>query len=211
MAQAYTKTTWVPNAPPGISADRLNNIETGIFLSSAPLVTSLPSTPVDGQECNYLADAVNGVVWHLVYRSAETGAYKWYFTGGSMLGVESTVNQGPIATTAYQNLTPTLVLPLAGDYDIEPWTQQCGGDAVGGYGYICYKIGATEANDADALVKRAGDANNAFTSLAFRRRKTGLAAGTTLQMRSRCSSGNFYPNGNGALAFGLRAWPVRVG
>src|SRR5213080_1814710 len=118
MAQAYTKTTWVPNAPPGVSADRLNNIETGIFLASAPLVTVLPSTPVDGQECNYLADATNGVVWHLVYRSA-TG--KWHYTGGPELYgyifTEESTTSG-----AFIDLTtpgPSLTAPLAGTYDLE--------------------------------------------------------------------------------------------
>jgi hypothetical protein len=38
------------------------------------LVTALPATPVDGQECHFVADATNGVVWHMKYRAADTSA-----------------------------------------------------------------------------------------------------------------------------------------
>src|SRR5213080_2977053 len=115
MAQAYTKTTWVPNAPPGVSADRLNNIETGIFLSSAPLVTSLPPTLVDGQECNYLADATNGVVWHLVYRAA---LGKWLFTGGPDLVARYSSDVQLAVTNTVYTIPVSVVVPIAGDYDV---------------------------------------------------------------------------------------------
>jgi hypothetical protein len=60
--------------------------------SAQTLVTSLPTTGpsggalVDGQECRYLADATNGVVWNLKYKSS---ASKWYFIGGSSLSTRS--------------------------------------------------------------------------------------------------------------------------
>jgi hypothetical protein len=37
-----------------------------------PYVTALPPGPVNGQEVFYAADATNGVIWHLRYRSAPT-------------------------------------------------------------------------------------------------------------------------------------------
>ena len=55
---------------------------------SLALVTSLPATPTDGQEVYYLADAANGVIWHLRYRAAATGAFKWEFVGGPPLSHE---------------------------------------------------------------------------------------------------------------------------
>lgn len=115
MAQAYVKTTWVPGGAPGISATRLNNLETGIFLASAPLVTTLPTSPVDGQECNFLADATNGVVWHLVYRAA-TG--KWLFTGGAPLTATQPDAGIAAGSGVWSGLASPLqiVAPLAGDY-----------------------------------------------------------------------------------------------
>jgi hypothetical protein len=54
-------------------------------LASAPLVTSLPSAPIDGQEIRYVADATNGVIWNLRYRAASSSTYKWEFIGGGSL------------------------------------------------------------------------------------------------------------------------------
>ena len=59
-----------------------------IALNSAgpsDIVTSLPGSPIDGQIIYYNADATNGNVWHLRYRSASSSAYKWEFVGGSRL------------------------------------------------------------------------------------------------------------------------------
>src|SRR4029077_6354783 len=53
-----------------------------------PLVTSLPGSPVDGQECYYQADATAGIVWHLRYRAAATGPYKWEYLGGPAKATE---------------------------------------------------------------------------------------------------------------------------
>lgn len=122
MAQAYVQTPWKPKGDPAalvVSSARLNNAEAGIYLASAPIVTSLPATPVDGQECNYLADATNGVVWHLVYRSA-TG--KWHMTGGPPLYGEVANGGNGIPSTAYGDpgtAGPSVVLPLAGTYLLE--------------------------------------------------------------------------------------------
>jgi hypothetical protein len=84
---------------------------------SVPLVSSLPTSPVDGQVIDYLADATNGMIWRLRYRAASASAYKWEFVGGSNLytwnGTVVTLNSG-----AMVELTPliSIVLPLAGDY-----------------------------------------------------------------------------------------------
>lgn len=118
MAQAYAKTGWVEEITP-TSAANLNNMEGGIYLASAPIVTSLPASPVDGQECNYLADATNGNVWHLVYR-ATSG--KWHMTGGAPLYAEVANGGNGIPSTSYGDLGtsgPSLVAPLAGDYLVE--------------------------------------------------------------------------------------------
>lgn len=81
-------------------------------------VTSLPGTPVDGQEIFYVADAANGVIWHLRYNAAGSG-YRWEFVGGAPK--RSTVNTDETFTKSLTyvdaaTVGPQITLPLAGDY-----------------------------------------------------------------------------------------------
>lgn len=68
------------------------------------VVTSLPAAPADGQECIFVADATNGVAWHLKYRAASASAYKWEVIGGSWLSAEVVTGEARSATT-YADLT----------------------------------------------------------------------------------------------------------
>jgi len=65
--------------------DNFNAVNAGVFMA---VVSSLPSSPVNGQDCYYLADATNGVVWHLKYRSASASTFKWEYVGGGSLHAE---------------------------------------------------------------------------------------------------------------------------
>jgi hypothetical protein len=94
------------------------------IVTNIPLVTSLPASPVDGQEVYYVADATNGVIWHLRYRAAAPGSYKWEMVGGSGLYVWDPASTGNGAiqnawTDGTDGAKPTITLPLAGDYDLE--------------------------------------------------------------------------------------------
>lgn len=108
---------------------------TGARLTSPQLptyVTSLPSGPIDGQEVYYAADATNGVIWHLRYRSASSSSYKWEFVGGPPMSAYN-YDSGAVTTsgTAYTVVTytnPSLTLPLAGDYVL----RACGGTNITG-------------------------------------------------------------------------------
>lgn len=84
-------------------------------------VTTLPSSPQDGQEIMFVADAANGVEWHLKYNAGSSSAYKWEYVGGSPLNSIVDTDEG-IPSTAYSDLAtvgPQITLPLAGDYFIE--------------------------------------------------------------------------------------------
>lgn len=59
------------DAMPGLAPD-----------TAVPLVSVLPATPVDGQEVYFLANATDGVVWHLRWRTA--GGF-WECVGGPPL------------------------------------------------------------------------------------------------------------------------------
>jgi len=80
--------------------------------------TTLPATPTDGQEYDYIADATNGVIWRLRYRAASTSTHKWEFVGGSPLQA-TWPNFGQLTLTAntWTRLgSVQIVCPLAGDY-----------------------------------------------------------------------------------------------
>ena len=117
------------------------------------LVSSLPVSPVDGQEIYYQSTTAGtgggatntmadvGAAWHLRYRSAASGSYKWEFVGGSTLshqnGGGSTTCTASFVTYAPTSWTsPTVKVPLAGAYQyslIVNMTQQGSGSATINY------------------------------------------------------------------------------
>jgi hypothetical protein len=165
-------------------------------LASAPLVTSIPSAPIDGQEIRYLADATNGVIWNLRYDGQ--GTYPWKFIGGAPLYAEIGMGAADETTTSgtYVALTtagPSITIPLPGDYDIEV------GHRSAGASYMSYDIGATGAADADGAY---ASANNVHVYK--RRRKTALTA-VTLTAKYKSTSGTA-----GFRDRTMTAFPVRV-
>jgi len=91
--------------------------------SPAPVVTSLPTSPVDGDEIVYTASAALGLSWRFRFRSASASSYKWEFVGGPPLFATVETDQAitPGSGGAWGDLAtagPTLTLPLAGDYDV---------------------------------------------------------------------------------------------
>lgn len=182
----------------------LTDLETN---APAGTVTSLPGSPVDGQEIYYLADATNGVVWHLKYRAASGSSYKWEFVGGGALGAEVDTDESRALTT-YGALTtggPSVTVPLAGDYVIEHGAAiYCN---VTGTGYYSYDVGGTGAVDADAVL-HLPTGNFGTISAARSRLKTGLAASTALVGKYRSSNTAVTAH---FLSRWMRVRPVRVG
>lgn len=179
-----------------------------------PLVTSLPASPVDGQEVYFLADATNGVTWHLRYRAGSTSGYKWEYLGGSPLtAAVDTSEQHPGANGTWQNLAtngPSIVLPLSGDYFTEYTLQAQKTKAELQNCYIGPAIGDTSPGvnvgyaDAVASVSPAGNIGGQY-------RLNSLTGGTTLKLR-------YYAGNNSGtapfMAFSQRRLaitPIRVG
>lgn len=86
-----------------------------VWTQGIPLVTSLPGSPVDGQEVYYLVDATNGVIWHLRYRAASVSAYKWEMVGGPPLVAQSVANE-VLGAQGNWFAAPVLTVPRNGDY-----------------------------------------------------------------------------------------------
>jgi hypothetical protein len=173
-----------------------------------PRVTSLPGSPVDGQECYFVADPANGILWHLRYNAGSASAYKWEVVGGSPLYAEVPAQEST-ASASFVALTtagPSIALPLAGDYDVEQGALVVNQTSNGNQ-TMSYDIGGTAATDADGMFyqSNAQATNNLFAREMRARRKTGLSA-VTLTSK--------YKSGNGTAIFQdrwMRVRPVRVG
>lgn len=175
--------------------ETVSNYVTGLVqLASPAKVTTLPVAPVDGQEIYFVADATNGVLWHLRYNTGSASAYKWEVVGGSALYANNESNVAlPAGTTADGTAVPT---PLAGDYDVEfgfTLTHTAGQASVGvgqtGVLYDCF---------VDTLT---------YVPMERVARLPGLTAGTTLKLYGvipASQSGTAYRRH-------LRSMPVRVG
>lgn len=177
-------------------------------------VTSLPGSPYDGQEVYYLADATNGIVWHLKYRSGSSSSYKWENVGGPPLqavagtaGPESTTANDQTTSTSFTDLGrgagPSVTVPLAGDYDVETECHVSCGSAATDYGLMSFAVGASAAAVNDAGWAQGGGYNLARRQI----RKTAVAASTALVGKYR-----IWSSGTGTFMHArLTAIPVRVG
>lgn len=96
-------------------------------------VSSLPTSPVDGQEVYFQASGAGtgggatdsmlslGMAWHFRYNASSSSAYKWEFLGGAR---PTSVSFGGTSSTATgffdlaSGTTPSVVLPRTGDYQV---------------------------------------------------------------------------------------------
>jgi hypothetical protein len=99
----------------------MNNIETELVAldpAKPSYGTTLPGSPVDGQEA-ILVDSVTNpsCQWRLRYHAGSSSAYKWEFVGGSpyIAFVGTTV---PLTASTVTILTPSLALANAGVYQV---------------------------------------------------------------------------------------------
>lgn len=193
--------------------------DTGYSDFSRPTIQvggALPSTPYEGQEVIYIADATNGVAWHLKYRSAQAGSYKWLVIGGSPLqvgplsqnaGGDTFNNGGAYAAASNTGGTgPNVSIPLAGDYDVTLTAYQRHG-AAGGVIYFSFSPpSGAAATDADALHWNSATSNQEVRHSKVVR-KAGLTVGT-LSARYRATG----PSSVGLVdERAIQVMPVRVG
>jgi len=187
-----------------------DKLDTYRAISGPALVTSLPGSPVDGQEIYYQSSAMatDGVVWHLRYRTTSSSTYKWEFIGGAPLRAVAEADTSVSSTSAWTDPGtpgPDIVVPLMGDYDAEA---QSNGYSNGVACTIALGItspGGTPASPSETYVPAALVREQQMAH----ERLTNLAAGATLRLR-------YWGNGGGGqfATFGkrkLRIWPVRVG
>ena len=171
-------------------------------------VTSLPGSPFDGQEVFYAADAANGVLWHLRYRAAASGSYKWEFVGGPPMNAVVLADEGT-ASGSLTDLTtngPSITMPLAGDYVFD----------FGAYAYMTGTApqGVIIAVSINGGAPAAGtDISHAWTAISiqnqiFKRTRINVGtAGHTARLRYSATGG---ATGRFSNRY-IFATPVRVG
>lgn len=147
--------------------------------------TALPSSPSDGQEIYYAADATNSIIWHLRYRSAaRSGGGAWEYVGGPRLESENTGSQNASRTGGvWFSMTsdPAVVLPSRGRYIVTIRGAQFTTNGGGGRHVFSYQIGATEATEADGA--RADTANATMSATAYKEQAKTFTSASTLTMR----------------------------
>lgn len=180
----------------------------GITSLSPPAVSSLPGSPVDGQECYYLADTTNGVAWHLRYRAASGSAYKWEVVGGPALHAERFVEESfsASATTWFGVPNdPIVTVPLAGDYLADCCCYAY--LAVAGNMALGVRVGTTDPVIGSTAMQGFEDIANHPVPFAHRRLLTAVAASAQIRQRYWVNTAGSFARG----AVSIDVQPVRVG
>jgi hypothetical protein len=173
-------------------------------------VTSLPATPNDGNECYYLADATNGVLWHLKYRAGSASTYKWEVAGASPL--VNNANGGTLSTAlAFGDLASgaiPVVVPLAGDYIVDAYAALTATGAPVGSQYAMGPFrGTGQGAPPNYASWNAAAAGYAAPLVHLGERFTGVSAGATFKPQ-------FYSSSSTTSTFGpvrIVVRPIRVG
>lgn len=197
-----------------LTADAIISSETGNGLEAhasglwspqrPPLVSTLPLTPVDGDEVIFQdAGWTDGAAWHLRYNAGSASPYKWEFIGGSDRYVNVLTAETRGGTPYAAIATPVeIVLPgVTGDYEVSHGSVITPNTSVARQSV---KLGAAAATDNESIQ----NGNTASVSASGSFRALGLAAGAKLAL--------VYSNndGTGNATFSrrwLRVRPVRVG
>lgn len=168
-------------------------VDKRIWALGAPLVTALPSNPVDGQEVIFQSAAMltAGVAWRFRYDASYAGANKWEFIGGGPLESEVATLE-TTASTSYTDLAtagPSITVPLAGDYRcrfgcrLRSSTTPAAGRQLN----VGLRVGSTEAVDADSAEMLAPAAATPATA---QTRSVSVAATASDLVKMRYKSGN---------------------
>ena len=168
----------------------------GAVPGAVPLVTALPASPVDGQECVLTDSLTAGTYhWHLQY-VAGRATNKWVFVGGAPAVAEilTAENRG---NTAYGDLTtvgPSFTIPVAGDYLISLGYAAVFVSGAGTFNstLMSVSIGGGAAVDGDAAAAAHNNTVNTRAGTTRMLRKLGLAAATTLVAKYRGGENNVF-------------------
>lgn len=107
-------------------------------------------TPLDGDEVYLVADATNGVIWHLRY-NAGGSTYKWEMLGGAPLYAEIQTSELGVGGSVYADIAtagPSITAPRAGQFEIE-WSSLNNSLGTSGDSRTAPKLGSASTADTD--------------------------------------------------------------
>jgi hypothetical protein len=123
---AYTATNWVEGVTT-LGPTNMNKIETELAYLDARIApaalgygTTLPGSPVDGQEAILVDSTTNpSYQWRFRYNAGSSSAYKWEFVGGSAAAAYIATDETLSGTGAWldpSTVGPLITTPRAGEY-----------------------------------------------------------------------------------------------
>jgi len=178
----------------GASDAALTRTAAGVIAMSGSIIqsnmapaTTLPASPVDGQQA-ILVDSTSAPTYIWTFRWL-AAASKWIYTGGTPAHItvdnaDSTLSATYVALT---NAGPSFTVPRAGDYLVTVGSRMVQANSPLGV-FHSYDVGATGALDADSASVAAGGASGNTTinnSQIMTRKKVGLSASTALVSKYR--------------------------
>lgn len=180
------------------------------------LVSTLPSSPVDGQEVFYQAAgtmSTDGIVWHLRYRAGSSSANKWEYVGGREIHAQvlpATANSGSSATYAAMPTTPiSLTLPATGEYQVTWGAGAAWSSSAGASAFLGYRINGVNPTDNFMILFETPAGETAAIAKAgmLVQRATGVTAGQSIEL--------VYKSGNAAWTWNFRSYflsfvPIRL-
>jgi len=180
------------------------------WASFIPVVSALPSNPVEGQEVYYQPAGSTGPLWHLRYHDTMgLTFYEWDFLGGSAL--ESVVQPSHTFTADGvfrdpSTVGPDITIPLPGDYRYEFSALVTAGATGAGTSWVGVALGAG-ANPVDPHMTAINNpVVSARTAHTWGQSMTGLNKTQLLRLRYAVSGGGTAS----VISRRLRITPIRV-
>jgi hypothetical protein len=163
----------------------------GLASTAAGYGTSLPASPVDGQE-HVLVDSVSNPTyqWRFRYNAGSSSAYKWEYIGGTPRAAE--VNTQVLVSSSTfvdpsDTAGPSFTIPRSGEYlaDYGSLHVVAGGNDSG---FVTIKLGAAAAADTEAVSGAANNSNDA----AWATIKRTAVAGDVWKLMYRCTGSVYF-------------------
>lgn len=171
--------------------------------------TTLPASPIDGQEA-VLVDSITNPTyqWRFRYNAGSSSAYKWEFIGGTsaMSGVTAAEGTSSGSYVALTTAGPSFTVPRAGDYEVAFGSIiQCNQDALsqGNHSFDVAAVSvASDSWSAQFVTNRALDR----ASVTFEGRFYNIGSGGALVSKYKSGTTNSHTFSNRWM----RVIPLRV-
>ena len=204
---AYTATNWVEGVTT-LGPTNMNKIETELVYLDTRIPpaalgygTTLPGSPVDGQEYVLVDSTTNPTYqWRFRYNAGSTSTYKWESAGGTPAQVSDGTSQTVPSGSWGVWSTPVFTAPRAGEYLVTV-TQQLFGSAAMQM-YFGVSIGGATPS---AMVGGAFVGANIEALWVLPNQIATLTSGQTLQTGSYAGA-----TGGQSRQKALYIWPKRI-